>query len=71
VVEPLENINAWVEEHGLSYPVMSDGDGMVFREYGNASVPFNVTIDQSFKVRYSGNGFEEKEFVKIIGDLSE
>jgi peroxiredoxin len=71
VAEPPENIKAWMEEHGLSYPVVSDIDGATFGQYGNGSVPYNVIIDQNFKVRYSGNGFQEKEFLKIIGDLSE
>jgi len=69
VAEPLENIKAWVEEHGLSYPVISDQDGTALREYSNGSVPYNVVIDQKFKVRYSGNNFDETRFLKIISDL--
>jgi peroxiredoxin len=71
VAEPLENIKAWVEEHGLSYPVISDVDGTALREYSNGSVPYNVVIDRNFKVQYSGNDFEEDQFLKIIGDLLE
>jgi peroxiredoxin len=69
VAEPLENIKAWVEEHGLSYPVISDVDGTAFREYSNGSVPYNVVIDRKFKVRYSGNDFDENRFLKTISDL--
>jgi peroxiredoxin len=58
-----------VEEHGLSFPVISDGDGTAFRQYSNGSVPYNVIIDQKFKVRYSANRFEEDEFFKIISGL--
>lgn len=58
-----------MEEHGLSYPVTSDTEGTAFRQYSNGSVPYNVIIDRDFKVRYSGNDFDEKEFLRIIGDL--
>jgi hypothetical protein len=71
VVEPLKNIKAWAEEHGLSYTVISDPDGTALREYSNGSVPYNVVIDQKFKVRYSGNDFDENRFLKTIGELLE
>jgi peroxiredoxin len=62
-------IEAWGKEHGLSYPAVSDPRGSAFQQYSNGSVPYNVIIDQRFKVRYSGNDFEAKQFVKIINDL--
>lgn len=69
MAEPLESIKAWVEEHELSYPVISDVDGTAFRQYSNGSVAYNVIIDRNFKVRYSGNDFDENRFLKIISDL--
>jgi hypothetical protein len=58
-----------VEEHDLSYPVIPDADATALKQYGSGSVPYTVIIDRNLKVRYSGNDFEENQFLKIIADL--
>ncbi|HEU5063334.1 MAG TPA: TlpA disulfide reductase family protein [Solirubrobacterales bacterium] len=42
---------AFVEEYGLSYPQLRDGDGDAAKDYGTTGVPENFLVDPRGKVR--------------------
>jgi cytochrome c biogenesis protein CcmG/thiol:disulfide interchange protein DsbE len=42
---------AFVEQYGLSYPQLRDGDGDAARDYGTTGVPENFLVDPKGKVR--------------------
>ena len=46
-----DDAQAFVEQYGLSYPQLRDGQGDVADEYGTTGVPENFLVDPSGKVR--------------------
>jgi len=53
---------AWREEYGLAFPVISDGDGELFRAFTNGWVPWSVLVGPDGKVVFSENEFDESGF---------
>ena len=58
-IETEEACTAWKEEYGLEFPVISDGDGTLFRALTNGRVPWSVLVGPDGKVVFSENEFDE------------
>lgn len=54
----------FVEEYGLSYPQLRDGDGDAADEYGTTGVPENFLIDPRGKVRLLVRGPISDEYLQ-------
>lgn len=54
-------VRAFVEEHGLTFPVLLDPDRTVARMYGLRGVPYSLVIDREgvIKGRHIGPMTEE------------
>lgn len=50
-----EDGRAFVDEYGLSYPQLHDGDGDAADEFGTTGVPENFLVDPTGKVRLVPN----------------
>jgi len=55
---------AFVEQYGLSYPQLRDGDGDASRDYGTTGVPENFLVDPSGKVRLVFTGPISEEYLR-------
>ena len=55
-----EDLPAYIEEIGMSYPVLLD-DGLA-DDYEVLVFPTSVVIDRNGRVRYRVEGFREKSF---------
>ncbi|MDQ2630271.1 MAG: TlpA family protein disulfide reductase [Actinomycetota bacterium] len=55
---------AFVEEYGLSYPQLRDGDGDAARDYGTTGVPENFLVDPAGRVRLLVRGPITEEYLR-------
>lgn len=62
---------AWKEEYGLEFPVISDGDGTLFRSLTNGWVPWSILVGPDAKVVFSENEFDESGFHVAIRQMYE
>jgi sulfide:quinone oxidoreductase len=69
--ETEEACRAWKEEYELAFPVISDGDGALFRAFTNGWVPWSVLVDPDGKVVFSENEFDESGFSAAIQRMYE
>lgn len=69
--EPEEACRAWKDEFGVPFPVVSDGDGALFRALTNGWVPWSVLVDPEGKVVFSENEFDESGFATAIARMYE
>ena len=71
VKEDPEHASSWSIQHGLTYPVMSDPGGEIYKKFGTGSVPFHILIDKDFLIRLSQEEFERDSYLEIIRDTLE
>lgn len=74
--EPLETVQEFAKQTGISYPLALDHESKVFEKYANkkAGVTRNVIINKEGKIVFLTRLYEEKEFnemKKIIFNLLE
>ncbi len=70
-METEEACRAWTEEFALEFPVISDGDGALFRALTNGWVPWSILIGPDGKVVFSENEFDESGFANAIQQMYE
>jgi sulfide:quinone oxidoreductase len=70
-LETEDACRAWKEEFGLPFPVISDGDGALFRAFTNGWVPWSVLVGPDGKVVFSENEFDEVGFSTAIRQMYE
>lgn len=69
--EDPEQASSWSSHHKLTYPVMSDPGGDIYKKFGTGSVPFHVLVDKDFLMRLSQEEFEKDSYIEIIRDTLE
>ena len=69
VQENGEQASSWSSQHGLTYPVIIDPDGGIYKKYGTGSVPYHIIIDSSFKIIHSQENFQKKLLIETIQDI--
>ena len=69
VKENAEQASSWSSQHQLTYPVMIDPEGEIYKKYGNGSVPYHVLIDRGFKIIHSQENFQKKPLIETIQDV--
>jgi sulfide:quinone oxidoreductase len=67
--ETAEACRAWKQEYGLSFPVLSDEDGALFRTLTNGWVPCNILIGPDGIVLFSEGEFDEAGYAAAIASL--
>lgn len=50
---------AWINAHGLTYPVLSDASSTVYNLFGDGYVPYNAVMDCERIVLYTDSGYNE------------
>ena len=54
------------QQHQLTYPVMTDPEGELYKKFGTGSVPFHVIIDKKLTIRHSEEKFDGAQFIQIL-----
>ena len=68
VKENAEEASTWSSQHQLTYPVLTDPEGEIYKIYGNSSVPYHVIIDQRFGIIHSQEDFQKELLIGAIRD---
>ncbi len=66
VKESSEQASFWADQHGLTYPVVADPQGEIFRRFGGGSVPYHVVIDRDLRIALSTEAFEKDPLIGVI-----
>jgi peroxiredoxin len=70
VKENSEQAFSWTSTHQLTYPVIIDPEGEVYKKFGTGSVPYHVLMDKDFRICLSQEDFEKHLLIKVIQDAS-
>jgi peroxiredoxin len=66
-LEPLQN---FINDFKLTYPILRDTAGTVFKEYGLTIFPSNVLLNRDGRVAWVEEGFNIPRFVHLIDSLT-
>ncbi len=50
----------------MTYPVVADPQGEIFRRFGASSVPYHVVIDRDLRIALSTGEFEKDSLIGAI-----
>ena len=68
VKESSEQASSWAGQHGLTYPVVADPQGEIFRRFG-AAVPYHIVIDRDLRIALSTGAFEKDSLIRVIEEV--
>ena len=68
VKENGEQASSWSSQHELTYPVVIDPEGEIYKNFGTGSVPYHVIIDRYFLISLSQEDFEKDLLIGVIQD---
>jgi peroxiredoxin len=68
VKENGEQASLWSFQHRLTYSVIIDPEGEIYKKFGTGSVPYHVIIDRDFRIRLSQEDFEKNVLIEVIRD---
>ena len=63
-----EQALSWAGQHGLTYPVVAEPQGEIFRRFG-AAVPYHVVIGRDLRIALSKEAFEKDSLIRAIEDV--
>jgi len=53
----------------LTYPVVADPQGEIFRRFGVSSVPYHAVIDRDLRIALSTEAFEKDSLIRVIEEV--
>jgi len=68
VKESADQASSWSSQHQLTYPVITDPEGDIYKKYGTGSVPYHVIIDRRFEIGHSQEDFQKELLIGTIQD---
>ena len=68
VKENSEQAFSWTSTHQLTYPVIIDPEGEVYKKFGTGSVPYHVLMDKDFRICLSQEDFKKGQLIDMIQD---
>ena len=66
VKENSQHVSSWSREHGLTYPLIPDLEGEIYRQFGTGSVPYHVVIDKELVIRHSEEKFDKVQLIDLL-----
>ena len=66
VKESAEQTSSWSSQHPLTYPVIIDFEGEIYKKFGTGSVPYHVIVDRDFRICLSQEDFEKNVLIEVI-----
>jgi hypothetical protein len=67
--ETEETCQWWIEQFGLTHPVLADPTGNIYNLFGDGYVPFNSIIDGEMILQYTTSGYDEQAVIAMIEQL--
>ena len=71
VKENSDQALSWSQQQQLTYPVMTDPEGELYKKFGTGSVPFHVIIDKKFIIRLSEEKFDGPQLIQALNKCLE
>jgi peroxiredoxin len=68
VKENGEQASSWTSRHRVTYPVIIDPEGEIYKKFGKGSVPYHVIIDRDFQIHLSQEDFKKDLLIRVIQD---
>jgi len=68
VKENGKQASSWSFQHRLTYSVIIDPEGEIYKKFGTGSVPYHVIIDRDFRIRLSQEDFDKNVLIEVIQD---
>jgi peroxiredoxin len=68
VKENSDQASSWLKQHLLTYPVITDPEGQIYKSFGTGSVPFHIIIDKKFIIRHSDEKFDKDHLIRLLND---
>ena len=59
----------WSAKHRLTYPVIIEPEGEIYKKFGTGSVPYHVLIDRDFKIIHSEENFQKELLIGTINNI--
>ncbi len=72
--ETPEEVNTFIQEVGVDFPVLMDGNGQALREWKVFAAPSNFIMDKSGNIRYTlfgGVEWDDAEMVNFLSKLAD
>ena len=66
VRENSQQVPSWSQQHGLTYSVIPDLEGEIYKRFGTGSVPYHVIIDRDFIIRHSEEKFDKAHLIEVL-----
>ncbi len=63
---PIQTLQQWTADYGLTFPILQDTDYLVWNNYGMGYIPHNTLIDTAAKVLYTDFGYDEAALISLI-----
>jgi peroxiredoxin len=71
VKENGEQASSWSFQHRLTYSMIIDPEGEIYKKFGTGSVPYHVIIDRDFRIRLSKEDFKKGLLIGMIRNTLE
>jgi peroxiredoxin len=68
VMENSEQASLWSSQHYLTYPVISDPTGEIYKRFGTGSVPYHVLLNENLIIRLSEGKFDKTKIIQILNN---
>ena len=66
VKENSQQASSWYQQHRLTYPVIPDPEGEIYKQFGTGSVPYHVVIDRNLIIRHSEEKFDKVHLIELL-----
>ena len=66
VKESADRASSWSSQNQLTYPVIIDFEGEIYKKFGSGSVPYHVVVDRDFRICLSQEDFEKNVLIEVI-----
>ena len=68
VKENSEQASLWISQHNLTYPVITDPTGEIYKRFGTGSVPYHVLLNKTLIIHLSDEKFDKTGIIQILDD---
>jgi peroxiredoxin len=68
VKENSEQASLWSSQHNLTYPVIADPTGEIYKKVGTGSVPYHVLLNKNLIIRLSEEKFDKTNLIQILNN---
>ena len=68
VKENSKQASSWSQQHQLTYRLIIDLEGEIYKKFGTGSVPYHVLINKDSRICLSQEDFKKGQLIEMIQD---